>query len=128
MLKSEFCNHLLITMNTHNILGYVLLAIGLLLIGLALFKSYQIFTGGTQAPVLFKAQMSGQPLKTDTANNPQDLQKQINQEIAKQISQMIPADTLPKVLKLASWSMLAGILIFGGAKIAGLGITLTKQV
>jgi hypothetical protein len=34
---------------------------------------------------------------------------------------------LPKLLNLLSWSIFAGILIFAGAQIAGLGIKLIKD-
>ena len=44
-----------------------------------------------------------------------------------QISEMIPHDTIPKMLNLTIWSMLAFILIFGGSHIANLGIKLIKN-
>lgn len=107
----------------NKILGYLLLAAGLALIIFALFQSYNIFTGNSQAPLVFKT-INFQPQKSEESNSSSDDQKQINQEISKQISQIIPADTLPKVLNLLIWSMLAGILIFGGGQVAILGIRL----
>jgi hypothetical protein len=47
--------------------------------------------------------------------------------IGEQLKGMVPLDSLPKLLNLAVWSMLAFILIFGGAQIASLGIKLIKK-
>lgn len=114
-------------MNLSKILGYLLLIIGLSLIIFTLYESYNIFKGNFSAPLIFKVQTPMQSSKTGVSNNLQDLQKQINEEISKQISQIIPIETLPKILNLLSWSILAGILIFGGGQIANLGIKLTKN-
>jgi len=46
--------------------------------------------------------------------------------LSEQLKGVIPTDTLPKILNLIVWSMLAGLLIFGGSQIAGLGIKLIK--
>ncbi len=111
---------------TNKIIGYALLIIGLLLITLTLYQSYNIFMGNSSAPLLFKTQAPAQSSKTSGVGSLQDLQKQLNEEISKQFGQMIPADTLPKILNLLSWSTLAGILIFGGGQISSLGIKMIK--
>lgn len=111
---------------TNKIIGYALLIAGLLLIIFTLYQSYSIFMGNSSAPLLFKIQAPAQSPKTSGAGSLQDLQKQLNEEISKQIGQMIPAETLPKILNLLSWSILTGILIFGGGQIAGLGVKMIK--
>ncbi|MBI3631319.1 MAG: hypothetical protein HY219_00430 [Candidatus Staskawiczbacteria bacterium] len=110
----------------NKIIGYALLVAGLLLIIFTLYQSYGIFTGSLPAPLMFSAQGSAVPASTGNIGSLQDLQKQLNNEISKQISQMIPADSIPKMLNLISWSVLAGILIFGGGQIAGLGVKMIK--
>ncbi|MDO8486190.1 MAG: hypothetical protein Q7S77_00625 [Candidatus Staskawiczbacteria bacterium] len=110
----------------NKIIGYALLVAGLLLIVFTLYQSYNIFTGNSTAPLVFSTKVSESSLKTGNAGNLQDLQKQLNDEISKQITQMIPIDSIPKILNLLSWSILAGILIFGGGQIAGLGIKMIK--
>ena len=110
----------------NKIIGYALLIAGLSLIVFTFYQSYNIFTDKYPAPLVFKAQAPVSLPKTDNIGNLQDLQKQLNEEISKQISQIIPADTLPKILNLLSWSILAGIFIFGGGQIANLGVKMIK--
>lgn len=106
----------------NKITGYVLFAVGLLLIIGTLFYSYRIFTGSALAPVLFKP-LVVQGDKTSTPSTIQEqLQQQMDTTIKEQLLKMLPADAIPKILNLMSWSVLAGILIFGGGQIAGLGI------
>ena len=113
-------------MITNKILGYVLLVTGLSLIIFTLYQSYNIFINNFPPPLMFKAEISKQSPKTNSVGGLQDLQKQLNEEISKQISQVIPADAFPKILNLLSWSILAGIFIFGGGQIAGLGIKMIR--
>ena len=113
-------------MEIKKIIGYALLIIGLLLITFTIYQSYNIFMGNSSAPLMFKVQALAQTSKVSDVGSLQDLQKQLNEEISKQIGQMIPADTLPKILNLLSWSILAGILIFGGGQISSLGIKMIK--
>ncbi|MEK7061787.1 MAG: hypothetical protein AAB957_00825 [Patescibacteria group bacterium] len=110
----------------NKIIGYSLLIAGLLLIIFTLYQSYNIFVGHSLPPLIFKVQAPIPPLKTNVTGSLQDLQKQLNDEISKQIIQMIPADTLPKILNLFSWSILSGIFIFGGSQIAILGVKMIK--
>lgn len=99
-------------------IGYVLLAIGLILIFLTVFQSYNIFTDKTEAPVVFKAESFGQ-------NNSAD-QGSLQQQIQQQVRGLLPADAIAKVLNLFSWTLLAFILMLAGGKVAGLGIKMLK--
>ncbi|MBU2540058.1 hypothetical protein KJ786_02765 [Patescibacteria group bacterium] len=109
-------------MHYNKIIGYSLLAIGLVIIGCTLFTSYKIFTGESKVPELFPV-----PLVSKTSSNSvntQDPQKMMEDIIKNQIGDLLPADMLPKTMNLISWSILVGILVLGGGKIAGLGIKL----
>jgi L-cystine uptake protein TcyP (sodium:dicarboxylate symporter family) len=112
-------------MNSNKIIGYILLVIGLLIIVWTLYQSYNIFTAKASAPLIFKTQILQQ---TSERQKTQDLQQQLQQQmeetIKKQISGLIPPDILPKILNLISWSILVGILIFGGGQISNIGIKL----
>ncbi len=98
-------------MNSHKIIGYILLFLGIVIILGVIYQTYNIFTDKVSAPLIFKVQNQKQ--------NPSDYQQQV---IQKQVTNLIPIDTVPKILNLISWSLLAGILIFGGGQIASLGI------
>lgn len=110
-------------MNFNKIIGYLLLVAGLSIIGLTIFYSYNIFTGKYSPPLLFK---SGFVLPPSSGIGSLNMEEQIGKEISKQVSQAIPADTLPKILNLISWSIFAGVLIFGGGQIGSLGIKMIR--
>lgn len=107
------------------IFGWILLLAGLILIGWTLFHSYDIFTAKSLPPEFFKAE---QKISVQTTKiNPQDVQAQLEKMIGEQLKGLIPADTIPKVLNLTVWSMLAFILLSGGGQISGIGIKLIKK-
>ena len=106
------------------ILGWVLLLAGVLIIFWTLYSSYNIFTGGVVIPEIFEmGDGEALPQKEEV----EDLQAQMEKIIGEQLKELIPADTIPKMLNLGIWAMLAGILIFGGAQISNLGIKLIKK-
>jgi len=111
------------------IFGWVLLLAGLAIIGWALYSSYNIFTGKVEVPEIFK--MAEKEVALPQKGQVQGVQAQMEEEvkemIGEQLKGILPVDTLPKILNLAVWSMLAGILIFGGSQISGLGIKLIKK-
>lgn len=106
-------------MNTEKILGFVLLGVGVAIILYSLSVSYMIFTGSNDAPALFSA-------SPGEKSSLQDLQNQLPDILRQQLQGLLPQDLIPEMLNLVAWSVLAGLLIFGGAQIAGLGIKLVK--
>ena len=105
------------------ILGLVLLMLGLVLIGWTLYTSYNIFTGGGEAPEIFT------PLEEETILPPEEIPEELAEEMEEsQLMQsfFIDKQLLPETLNLLIWGFLAFILIFGGGQIAGLGIRLMK--
>lgn len=111
-------------MSFNKILGYLLLFVGLAIIFWTLYNSYNIFTAKITPPEIFKASetesVSSQKTKT------QDLQAQAEEVIREQFKEMLPPDLLPNLFNLISWSIIAGILIFGGSKVSNIGIKLMK--
>ena len=120
-------------MKNTQIVGWVLLALGMAIIFYSLFSSFNIFTSKTAAPAIFSAQggsaSGGQSeiQKTSSSQNGGKLESQFQEMIGEQLKGIIPVDTLPKILNLAVWSIFAWILIMAGGQIAGLGIKLVKQ-
>jgi hypothetical protein len=112
------------------LLGWVIFFVGLAIIFWAILNSYNIFTGKSQAPNVFKIaeeEITTPATKGKTPTTEEELQKELQNAMTEQLKGMIPADTLPKLLNLISWSIFATILFFGGAQIAGLGIRLMKS-
>jgi len=108
----------------NKILGYLLLFIGLVTIFWTLYNSYNIFTAKITAPEIFEVS------ETEDVSSPkskiQDLQAQMEEAVREQFKNMLPPDLLPNLLNLVSWSVIAGILIFGGSSISNIGIKLIK--
>lgn len=100
-------------------LGLVLLVLGIAIICYGLYSSFSIFTAKTAAPNVFKSETQTLPQKIG-----QDIEAQLQDMIGEQLKGIIPTDSVSSMLNLAAWSIFAGILIFGGAQIAGLGIKL----
>ncbi len=100
------------------ILGVVLIVIGLAVIFYGLYTSFNIFSGKAAAPEIFK--MPPAQKSTDS----QDVQSQLQNIIGEQLKGMLPVGSVTTFFNLISWSIFAGILVFGGAQISGLGIKL----
>ena len=106
------------------IFGWVLLLAGVLIIVWTLYSSYNIFTAKTAMPELFEV---GEEEALPSGEEAGDLESQMGKMIGEQLQGLLPTDTIPKMLNLAVWAMLASILIFGGAQISNLGIKLIKK-
>lgn len=115
-------------MSTTKILGWLLLISGILIIVFSLFSSWNIFAGNSLPPQLFQGTktiaVSSQERSGDLVA---EAERVLQEQIQKQLQGIIPADSIPQLLNLLSWSILAGILIFGGAQISNLGIRLLKK-
>src|SRR3989344_7401689 len=108
--------------NTINkLMGYTLLVIGLLLIVVPLYQTYNIFVGKSLPPDVFKSQkiiLPNQNLLPQTDSKPLDLQQQLQTAM----KNILPIDLINNTLNLVSWLILMWILIFGGSKITDIGI------
>jgi len=104
-------------MNTNKITGYVLLIVGVLLIILPLWQTFNIFTGKAQPAQIF---MRPTALTVNQNVNPLDIQGQIQNALVK----ILPIDLIDNTLNLISWLLLIWILLYGGGKIAEIGVKL----
>jgi hypothetical protein len=107
-------------MNRKHIIGYILLAFGVLIIAYALFSSYGVFTGSAQAPQLFNAP----PTVPSGLGGSQ--QEQAEKLLQDQFAKLLPQESITDTLNLFAWSAFAGLLIFGGTQLSSLGIKLLK--
>ena len=105
--------------NIEKKIGYTLLIIGLLLIILPLAQTYFIFTGKIAAPQVFTPPKL---VPTSANNNPFDIQQQVQQALLK----VLPLGFIDTTLNIITWMILMGVLMFGGGKLADIGIKLIK--
>lgn len=112
-------------MNFRKIFGWLLLIIGIGIIVSVLYLSYNIFTAKNEIPQIFKIPEENQSLALDD----QDLsvEEQMKETIQEEIKNIIPSEIIFTLFNLVAWSIFAGISIFGGAQISGLGIRLIKE-
>ena len=104
-------------METNKIIGYVLLLIGVLLIALPIWQTYNIFTGKSVPAQVFMRPVS---LKVNPDVGALDIPGQVQNALIK----VLPVDLIDNTLNLASWLLLVWILIYGGGKIAEIGVKL----
>ena len=115
-------------MESAKIIGWILVAAGVALIVWSLWASYGILTAKKEAARFFK--LESKPSVSDTAQlptTPEEIRQQTQDMIARQLQEMLPLGTVEKILNLLVWTMLAGILIFGGTQIAAVGANLLKK-
>lgn len=113
-----------------NLVGAVLLTTGVGIILVTLFFSYQVFTGEKPAPGVFIS-TENTPQKETTDNTTgltpeEQMEAVMEEQLQKNIGNILPSEKINKMLNLVSWSIFAGIAILGGGRIGGLGIKLLK--
>jgi len=107
-------------METNKIIGYVLIVVGVLLIVLPLWQTYNIFTGKALPPQVFTKPVT---LQVDENASPLDVQKQMQNAFIK----VLPIDLINNTLNLVNWLFLMWVLIYGGGKIADIGTKMIKS-
>ncbi len=107
------------------IIGWILLLAGLLVIAWTLWSSYGIFNNKQLPPQIFALEKSQIAQKVSPKNLNQE--QKLQQLMQDQLGKLLPLDAFSATLfNLIAWSIFAGILIFGGGKIAQIGTQLLK--
>ena len=107
-------------MNWNKIIGYILIIVGLLLIVLPLWQTYNIFTGNAIPAEVFKKPAS---LDVDLNVSTFDVQGQMQNALIK----ILPIDFINNTLNLMTWMILLWVLIYGGGKLADVGIKMIRN-
>ena len=114
-------------MNAKKIIGWATFFVGILIIFFTLYRSYNIFIGKNPPPLFFIIESKETPqVKKKIPTTIEEAQQQIGEILGEQLKEILPQEILIKMLNLIVWSLLAGILIFGGSQISSLGIKLLK--
>lgn len=112
-------------MKIKKIIGWFLLVIGLIIIFGSLYFSFNIFTNRNEAPEIFKMEKADEKIENvDLAELSPEAMQEIIEE---QVKNIIPPEIINKLLNLISWSIFAGILVFAGSRVSGIGIRLMQK-
>ena len=108
--------------------GWILLVSGIALIAWTLVASHAVLTGRSTPPELFRTEERQlPPERSDLPLTQEELEREMERMVGEQISSMLPEGALTDTLNLVAWSILAGIMIFGGGKISEVGVKLLKK-
>jgi len=107
-------------MDISKTIGWLVFIIGTSVVVFTIYNTYNIFTGESPAPQIITFNV--EKIQESASTGPD----QIGQMLSEQLGNILPLDSLPLMLNLIVWTIGAGVLIFGGTQIAGLGIKLIK--
>jgi flagellar basal body-associated protein FliL len=115
------------------IVGWVLVAVGIIIIFWSISSAFSTFTGKKEAPNVFEVKKEGSECPPCAAS--QGTQEQIQAQVEKmlqgqvkeQIQEFLPPDFISKVLNLGVYGALIALLIFAGGKVSGIGIKLLRD-
>lgn len=108
-------------METKETIGWILLALGIIIILVALLYSYQIFIGKSEAPKIINLENE---VIQETPQNTGDASAQAERIIREQINKIFSPETMSAILNLIIFSFFVFILIGGGGKISTIGVKL----
>ena len=114
-------------------LGIILLFLGIAIITYPLFISFKIIEGEKNIPTIFKEstleknEKVPEELVSGKSNFQEDMEKKAREIISQQLSSLFPAENIAQLFNLIAWSIIAGLIIFGGAQLSQLGIRLLKD-
>jgi hypothetical protein len=103
-------------------MGFLVLLLGLAIIIWSLYQVYGVYTQKITIPDFFKISESAS-LENKTAGG---IEQQLQSAIKQQLSNFIPTNTISQSLNLGFFAVVIGLFIFGGSKIALIGVKLIK--
>lgn len=110
-------------MNLTEPIGWITFLLGVSIMIFTIYQSYNIFTGKIEAPEIFEQEVR----KTQAPTEITTTQSGIQEMISEQLKGILPVGSIYKLLNLSVWTIFAGIFLFAGTQIAGLGIKLIKK-
>ena len=93
------------------IVGYILLAIGIIMIFFSVYEMMRVFTGGSPPPNLF---------------NFSDISIQMSEQAEETL--LVSGEELNKLVAMAFWYMLMFFIMWSGGKIASLGVSMIREI
>ena len=93
--------------------GWVLLFVGLILIVLAVYFMFRVFTGATAPPAIFN--MNSITMPTGEGASPNDVE-------------LVPGGAVSRVVNMILWAVLMYFVASAGSRIGGLGVKLIRDI
>lgn len=122
-------------MKFEKIIGWFLLLFGITIVLWTLYYSYNIFSAKVLPPKIFNLEESKKADINQHKNKKIEKnsiiraeQNKIQEMVNDHLNKMLPSKYITKLLNLISWSIFAGISIFGGGKISEIGINMMKKM
>lgn len=114
------------------VVGWVLLAAGLAVIGWSVISSHGYFTAKADFPPVFNFEGNGGAAKSqslDVAGLDVEAQMRLamNQATQEAVANLLPAQEIAKLLNAIVWSMFAAFMVYAGFKIAEISVKLIKS-
>lgn len=106
----------------NKIIGFILLFVGMAMIGWISWQSYGIFVQEQPAPEIFKDRKL--PVSEKQEGLGGMIEGAIQDMMKSQMESFIPAGSPVKMMNLAAWSVFAMIIIMAGGKISAIGARL----
>jgi len=103
------------------IIGWLTFLAGIVIIGSTIYLTYNIFIGEAATPQIFEFEPNTQE---PTQGEVSGIEAELGRMLSEQLTNLIPLDSVTKFANLATWTVGAWILIFGGSKVSELGIKL----
>ena len=95
--------------------GWVLLIVGLILIVLAVYFMFTVFTGATAPPAIFNMKSITMSLPTGEGTPPTDVE-------------LVPGGAVSRVVNMILWAVLMYFVASAGSRIGGLGVKLIRDI
>lgn len=124
-------------LNGEKLFGYILLAVGLFLIFAATYMVYGVLTGGAKPPQVFNVEAPNFQLPTDTSQIlelPEGATLAAGLRLTRDSNQsspgikLIPDEVFNGSLNISLYYLAMMFLASSGAKIAGLGVKMIKDI
>lgn len=109
------------------IFGFIILLCGLAIIFWALYQVYGVYTQKITVPSFFEVPEETKSIGDTLPKNIGTIDQKLQSLISQQIGQIIPSGSIAQILNFVAFSILLGLVIYGGSQVAGIGIKLMKD-
>ncbi|MDD4661870.1 MAG: hypothetical protein PHG24_01135 [Candidatus Pacebacteria bacterium] len=104
-------------------LGWIFLALGIVIILFTTLQTYNYFTGVDVFPELFYGAVETQ----SSSASSDSLNAMMESMLSSQLNSFISKDSITLLLNMTAWSLFAFFMVFAGGKLFELGLKVMKE-